>query len=237
MSIEELFKNGYTIIPSLITEETCDKLKRNLDSRFNEDLPYNYSKGHYQIHLPDSLQDFPGEIVLNATIHKILRNVFGASYYMYSYTCNANIAPEHQPYHMDCSHFHPIDTIKQFGSPGPPIQIIVNTYLQDTNETNGSFEIVPGSHLFTDFKMGEDGDIDEKYIKKPIKCDLPKGSVIIRDKRTWHRGTKNGSGNVRYMVGTSYSMNHYKLGNVRFKKECEDVLYDPPFSSWNLDFV
>ena len=180
MSIEELFQNGYTIIPSLITEETCDKLKRNLDSRFNEDLPYNYSKGHYQIHLPDSLQDFPGEIVLNDTIHNLLRNVFGASYYMYSYTCNANIAPEHQPYHMDCSHFHPIDTIKQFGSPGPPIQIIVNTYLQDTNETNGSFEIVPGSHLFTDFKMGEDGDIDEKYIKKPIKCDLPKGSVITR---------------------------------------------------------
>jgi len=138
---------------------------------------------------------------------------------------------------MDCSHFHPIDTIKKFGSPGPPIQIIVNTYLQDTNETNGSFEIVPGSHLFTDFKMGEDGDIDEKYIKKTIKCNLPKGSVIIRDKRTWHRGTKNDSENVRYMVGTSYSMNHYKLSNIRFKKECEDMLYDAPFSTWNLDFV
>lgn len=237
MSIEELFENGYTIIPSLISEETCDKLKRNLDNRFNEDLPSNYSKGHYQIHLPDSLHDFPREIILNDTIHELLRNVFGSSYYMYSYTCNANIAPEHQPYHMDCSHFHPIDTIKKFGSPGPPIQIIVNTYLQDTNETNGSFEIVPGSHLFTDFKMGEDGDIDEKYIKKTIKCNLPKGSVIIRDKRTWHRGTKNDSEHVRYMVGTSYSMYHYKLSNIRFKKECEDMLYNAPFSTWNLEYV
>ena len=236
MSIEELFKNGYTIIPSLINEETCDKLKNNLDNRFDEDLPYNYFKGHYQINLPNSLEDFPEEIVLNNKIHNLLQNALGKNYYMYSYTCNANIASEHQPYHMDCSHFHPIDAIKIFGSPGPPIQIIVNTYLQDTDETNGSFDIVPKSHLFTDFEMGEDGEINEKYIKNYIRCNLPKGSVIIRDKRTWHRGTKNISGKVRYMVGTSYSMNWYKLGNLTFKKECEEILYDAPFSTWNLDF-
>ena len=49
MSIEDLFENGYTIIPNLITEETCDKLKCNLDNRFNEDLPYNYCKGHHRL--------------------------------------------------------------------------------------------------------------------------------------------------------------------------------------------
>ncbi len=236
MSIEELFRNGYTIIPSLINEETCDKLKNNLDNRFGEDLPYNYFNGHYQINLPNSLEAFPEEIVLNNKIHNLLQNALGKNYYMYSYTCNANVASEHQPYHMDCSHFHPIDAIKIFGSPGPPIQIIVNTYLQDTDETNGSFDIVPKSHLFTDFEMGEDGEISEKYIKNSVRCNLPKGSVIIRDKRTWHRGTKNISGKVRYMVGTSYSMNWYKLGNLTFKKECEEILYDAPFSTWNLDF-
>jgi len=251
MSIKELFENGYTIIPSLISEETCDKLISNLDERFNEDLSYNYSKGHYQIHLPDGLEDFPKEIVLNDTIHNLLQNIFGKNYYMYSYTCNANIASDNQPYHMDCSHFHPIDTIKQFGSPGPPVQIIVNTYLQDTDELNGSFDIVPGSHLFTDFEIDEEGEINEKYIKKDVRCNLPKGSVIIRDKRTWHRGTKNrgtknrgtknrgtknNSGKVRYMVGTGYSMNWYQLNRLTFKKECEDTLYNAPFSIWNLDF-
>jgi hypothetical protein len=47
MSTDELFKQGYTIIPSLISEEVCDKLKLYLDKNFNEDLSYNYSKGHY----------------------------------------------------------------------------------------------------------------------------------------------------------------------------------------------
>ena len=236
MSVEELYKQGYTVIPSLISEETCDKLKEYLDNNFNEDLPYNYSKGHYQIHLPNNLENFPEEIVLNKNIHNLLREVFGNSYYMYSYTCNANLAKEDQPYHMDCSHFHPIETIKKFGSPGPPIQIIINIYLEDTNEKNGSFDIVPGSHLFTDFEMSEEGDINKKYIKQSIRCNFPKGSVIIRDKRTWHRGTNNSSGKVRYMVGTGYSLNWYKLGRLKFNKELESVLYDSPFSNWNLDF-
>ena len=237
MSHEELFKNGYTIIPSLISEDSCNKLKEYLNQNFNENLPYNYSKGHYQIHLPNNLDYFPEEMVFNEKIHDLLKHVFGNSYYMYSYTCNANLASEHQPYHMDCSHFHPIDTIKKFGSPGPPIQVIVNIYLQDTDEQNGSFDIVPGSHLFTDFKLDEDGRIDNKFIHNTVRCNLPKGSVIIRDKRTWHRGTKNTSEKVRYMVGTGYSLNWYKLGNLRFKKDCEAILCGAPFSSWNLDFI
>tara|TARA_B100000073_G_scaffold314201_1_gene289196 strand:+ start:3350 stop:4066 length:717 start_codon:yes stop_codon:yes gene_type:complete len=237
MSVEELFREGYTIIPSLISEDTCNKLKRYLDLKFNENLPYNYSEGHFQIHLPNDLDNFPEEIVFSNEIHNLLKDVFGKSYYMYSYTCNANLANEDQPYHMDCTHFHPIDTIKKFGSPGPPIQIVVNIYLQHTDEVNGSFEIVPKSHLFTDFEMDEDGRIDNKFIQNTTRCNLPKGSVIIRDKRTWHRGTRNTSEKVRYMVGFGYSLNWYKLGNLKFKKECESILCDTPFSIWNLDFI
>ena len=150
---DKLYKDGYVILPSLINEETCDKLYKYLDNEFNqkkqighcsyEDLPYNYHKGHYQINLPKSVQDFPNEIVFNNRIHDVIEEVFGKSYYLYSYTCNANLAQENQPYHMDCTHFHPINTIKKFGSPGPPLQLIVNIYLQDTDESNGSFEIVP----------------------------------------------------------------------------------------------
>ena len=157
------------------------------------------------------------------------------NYYMHSYTCNANLAEEHQPYHMDSTHFHPIETIKKFGSPGPPVQIIVNVYLQDTDESNGSFDIVPGSHLFTNFDMDENGIIDNKYIDKSVRCNYPKGTVIIRDKRTWHRGTKNTSKNVRYMIGTGYSLNWYKLGHIRFDSDCKDIFYDAPFSTWNID--
>jgi len=238
MSIQDLYKKGYTVLPSLISGETCDKLAAYLNKSIEEsgDLPYNYIKGHDQLRLPSKGEDIPEEIVLNDKIHGILREVFGKSYYLYSYTCNANRASRDQPFHMDCTHFHPISTIRDFGSPGPPVQIIVNTYLQDTDESNGSLEMVPESHLNTYFEMGEDGEIEDKYIGKTQRCNFPKGSVIIRDKRTWHRGTKNPSGKARYMVGTSYAMNWYKLSDLTFDASAEEILYDVPFSTWNIRY-
>ena len=119
--------------------------------------------------MPNDYENFPEEIVFNKKIHNILGSIFGKGYYLYSYTCNANEAKEHQPYHMDCSHFHPIETIKKFGSPGPPIQIIVNIYLQDTDESNGSFEIVPESHKFTNFEIDDEGRIPKKYIENSVR--------------------------------------------------------------------
>lgn len=232
--VEEIFVSGYAVIPGLISPETCDKLKEWLDSRFNTDLPYNYTPGHYQIHLPRSATDFPEEFVMNETLHSVVKEILGKNYYLYSYTCNANLADVDQPYHMDCSHLHSLKTIKKFGSPGPPHQIICNLYLQDTDESNGSLDMVPKSHLEMDFEIDEEGRIDEKWVKNPSRCNFTKGSVVIRDKRTWHRGTRNSSGNVRYMVGCSYSSHWQKLGSLTFEPDCEQFFYSAPFSTHNL---
>ena len=234
--MEDLFKNGYVIFPSYISNKTCDKLKSHLEKKFNYDLPYNYYKGHYQLHLPIDKDNIPTEILFDKKINNLLKNVLGESYYMYSYTCNANIAKQNQPYHMDCSHFHTQETIKKFGSPGPPHHIIVNTYLEDTNVNNGSFDIVPESHLTTDFEIDDEGKIDEKYIVNNVRCNYPKGTVIIRDKRTWHRGTKNNTNNVRYMIGMGFSSKWFKSNNLDFSNDSKDLFYDAPFSIWNINF-
>ena len=236
IKVKELFENGYTILPSLISEKTCNKLKNYLDSKFNTELPYNYYKGHYQIHLPNYRDEIPSEILFNENIHNIVEYALGKNYHLYSYTCNANLADNNQPYHMDCSHFHSQDTIKLFNSPGPPHHIIVNVYLEDTNEANTSFNIVPGSHLFTDFEIDEDGIIDNKYINKTFRCNLPKGSVIIRDKRTWHRGTINYTINPRYMVGFGYSSKWFKSNELKFSKDSEELFFNANFSIWNINF-
>lgn len=255
MSIEELFRDGYTVIPSLIDAQLCDTMKEALSTKHNEDSPYNYNPYHRYTRLYDNAKHFPTDIVCNDKIHDLLKQVFGSGYYMYSFMANVMTYDtdeknqpicEEQPYHMDCTHFHPLAAIKAFGSPGPPMQIIVNTYLQDTDETNGSLEIIPGSHLWTDFEMGEDGEIDPKYfdISKTVRCNLPKGSVIIRDKRTWHRGTKIAHDQIseypgalnRYMVGTSYALNWYKLGKLRFHSDCKPILDNVPFSNWNIEY-
>ena len=69
MSVEELFQKGYTTLPSLISKESCNKLKDELDARFHPNLSYNYLPGHYQIHLPKDKDNFPEEILFQSKIH------------------------------------------------------------------------------------------------------------------------------------------------------------------------
>ena len=236
MSTSELYNQGYTILHDVIGHETCDTLRRNLSSRFGNNLPFNFEPGHYQLKLPDTMDNLPIEIIMSPTIHKFIQQIFSTNYYMSSLTCNANLAKKNQPYHMDCSHFHSTAAMKGFGSVGPPVQLIVNVYLQDTDEKNGSLEIVPGSHKIVDFEMNEDGIIDEKYVCNSVRCNLSKGSVIIRDKRTWHRGTINHTDEPRYMVGSTYTLNWYRLNHLTFHSDTELFWMTVPFSTWNLEF-
>lgn len=39
------------------------------------------------------------------------------------------------------------------------------------------------------------------------------------------------------MVWISYSLNSYKLGNLKFEKEYEDYFYDSQFSTWNIKYI
>eukprot|EP01084_Bolivina_argentea_P272022 463045_1 len=243
--IHEILHNGYCVLESLIDENSCNKLREYLLTKYNKnksDLSFNYFDGHYQIHLPNDYNNISKNILFNKTIHEILRSILGSSYYLSSYTCNANISKYNQPYHMDCSHFHPLEAIKIMGNCGPPHQIIVNIYLQDTNETNGSFDLIKNSHLVTDFSMDENGIINEKAIDKvkenSVRCNYPKGSVIFRDKRLWHRGTINHSEDVRFMASMTFTSRWLKLDTLPFMYDTQDLFNDDcPFSTWNIEYV
>lgn len=41
----------------------------------------------------------------------------------------------------------------------------------------------------------------------------------------------------KYMIGTSYSIGWYKLGFLKFKKECEEILLNAPFSTFNIEYI
>ena len=143
---------------------------------------------------------------------------------------------------MDCSHFHPLQAIKLMGSCGPPMQIIVNIYLQDTNQENGSFDLLEKSHLITDFSMDENGEIDKESIDKikhqSKRCNYLKGSVIFRDKRLWHRGTINNTDNVRFMISMTFTSKWLKLNTLPFDYDTQDLFNtECPFSTWNIEYV
>jgi len=127
------------------------------------------------------------------------------------------------------------------GNCGPPYQIIANFYLEDVDESNGSLEVIPRSHQETDFELDDEGRLSERVLrdKESVCCNGKRGTIILRDKRTWHRGTPNPSKKVRFMIGCTYTSSLINLGGnkLRFNKDSIDLFETMPFDKWNIEFV
>ncbi len=95
-----------------------------------------------------------------------------------------------------------------------PSCIEVNIYLNDNGVSpeNGSTEIWPGTHVFTEkdhINHGR-GWIKKSALNKrarvcpPIQPTIPKGSLMLRDFRLWHAGMPNPSEGLRIMLSFMY---------------------------------
>src|SRR5262250_417992 len=75
----------------------------------------------------------------------------------------------------------------------------------DFTEENGSTEVWPGTHLIVD-----DGPEDGKALEgraaqmASVRTNVPVGSLILRDLRTWHRGMPNDADHPRTMLAIVY---------------------------------
>ena len=108
----------------------------------------------------------------------------------------------------------------QIRIPRPRPAYGVSTFwaIDDTTETNGATEIIPGSHLWGD------GELDDSLLIKSydpalkeltvdedlqprddaIKVTMPAGSLMISKGTMWHRGGANRSENSRLLVTPQY---------------------------------
>lgn len=79
-----------------------------------------------------------------------------------------------------------------------PVCVELNTYLQDITVDNGSTELWPGTQNTTEDDLVPHGRgwIKPALFNKrartdpPIRPDLPKGTIVMRDLRLWHAGSK-----------------------------------------------
>ena len=112
---------------------------------------------------------------------------------------------------------------KEAGDPRWPhdaTQVVVNFSNADVGKWNGATEIWPGSHAVQEVaalenqagKAGEGGaatiqelaDLRRESVP-PVAAAIPRGGVLIRDARLWHRGIHNPDKQPRHMVAVCYS--------------------------------
>lgn len=113
-----------------------------------------------------------------------------------------------------------------------PFGYCVNINLIDTDPTNGSTELWPGSHLesVTGTDLRETLTPDQERVRPelvearrrvcpPVRLGLGRGAVVIRDFRLWHAGVPNlrvgeGEGEARIMLVVCFFARWWRSGLV-----------------------
>ena len=96
--------------------------------------------------------------------------------------------------------------------PHPPQRLFFNFGLFEMSPVNGSTELWPGTHcdLALAGPKGQRGFSpqllqERRALAPPVQLVVPRGGLVVRDVRCWHRGMPNRSPTPRHMLGIGYN--------------------------------
>ncbi len=206
---EKINKDGYIVLPDLITSEECDFYKTELERCYNEYAPKyagsQNSTGHglenksqekvvYNLHNKglEWYKLFSHPAVLNILDGMLMEGSYNNAepYYMYNNSARCPLKGNPgQQLHLDSR------------LPGMNYCLVANVIwlIDDFTEQNGATRVYPGSHKFMSFT--ENGKIYDEEILITGK----KGSVLIFNANLWHGGGPNFDGSSRWALALGYA--------------------------------
>jgi hypothetical protein len=177
------------------------------DSRLhsNEKLGINFSPeggnhdfNRWNMHLPSRSDYINDNLIASPEIMAVLDPIFGES------MSNFMIASD-TPF--------PRSGFQSAHQDFPRFAVTVNIPLVDVTPDNGPLEVWPGSHEWSEVNAspgGGSGRLTETGLRQvlekvqPIRPELKRGDVLIRDHRLVHRGTANVTDSPRPMLAIWY---------------------------------
>jgi hypothetical protein len=196
--VNEFHKNGFVILQNAIPVETIDKYHTKLQADAlqkldDPNLTYNAgnnSNTNFSFSPPLSKEWLLEDIWANKHAAAIMEAIFGLPQLAYANTIVDLQTTDRQAVHCD-----------SYGTLGSfPLCIEVSIYLGDVSAETGAPELWPGSHKGWTVKdqlpHGRGWIKSSAFSRRakfapPVQPEIPKGSVILRDLRTWHAGMGN----------------------------------------------
>jgi hypothetical protein len=201
-------RDGFVVLQDVVDADGLDllagRMLADVDTIMRQEPPpYQFVNGHIQHDPPPMRPYLLRDLYYNEAVIEVARQVLGDGLKMVGVTGNTNMPGSlQQPLHVDSGHLW-----RGLQEPHPTCQLVVNIAPQDVGPDNGATQLWPGSHL-DDAVFRQDASIvvsavqeqTRRQIAAPIQLSLPRGSVLIRDMRLWHRGMPNKSQTPRPMV-------------------------------------
>ena len=187
--------------------------------------------GHVQHNPPPRAADLHPEIFANPIALAVARALLGSAVNLSLYTGNTMLGhtARGQPLHWDEHQLWP-----GLSEAPPAASLTINIPLVDVTVDNGALELWPGTHR--DVRSGDrthDGLlVPEEWVEArravvpPVRVRVPKGALLLRDGRVWHRGTTNSTPHPRPMVAIVYTAWWFRPLAIDFYPDAEPVLRD-----------
>lgn len=216
IAAEQVRRNGYVVLASVLSEEQIQELRAAFDplfEKYTEEKGYNTGTARAQMFLPFTEPFCKDAIIANPMALSIIDEVLGSdcrcTYFASDTACPGS---DYQNVHSDLPPLFP-----ELGVGLPPYSLVLNIPLVDVTEENGPLEIWPGgSHLDPDNTKHTDiaGEtVSAAKFMHSEKVLMPAGSMVIRDMRMWHRGTPNQSSAWRTNLAFIYNREWYGAGS------------------------
>ena len=194
--LERIDRDGYTIIPDVLSKDDADSLVADLerlDRELGIDFASNDFEGRKTRRIYNLLVHGPRyqAIPVHPRVLPVVDGVLDPGCLVSSLSSIAIHPGERaQPIHAD-------DQLLPL--PKPHVPTVCNTMwaLTDFSERNGATRLIPGTHK-SDANPRYGADYDS------IAAEMPKGSVLVWHGSLWHGGGANQSDAVRVGIAMNY---------------------------------
>ncbi|MCZ6681376.1 MAG: phytanoyl-CoA dioxygenase family protein [Candidatus Poribacteria bacterium] len=244
-AVEAIRTDGYVILENVVSyahlDLLCEKMDADLQTLMTASvLPINFVKGHLQQDPPPFAPYVFRDVVANPFVVQVTRELLGDGLFNSFYSGNTNCPGSGtQPVHVDLGQLW-----RGLKVAHPAMSLVVNVAPMDVTEHNGSIELWPRSHLDTNVALDDATiKVDERLVEArrqfapPVRGNVKKGSMLIRDMRLWHRGMPNHSDRPRQMIAMIHHIHWFRRGKpIKFNRGCEAAFENSDLDA-NVEFT
>ena len=209
-AVREVRENGVTVLENAVPITLVDELRveflkavdelMRLDAAKTEVNTSPFRKNRIRMDLPFRAPFISPNILTNVFAMPIVEQIVGEDCRMFYFSADAPMpGSDYQAVHGDYAPFYPESDVVL-----PISALVVNYPLVNVTEANGPLEAWPNTHLTPEKNYTGTYVQDMAKETAPVKMLTPKGSLIIRDIRMWHRGTPNVSDEIRPNLALIY---------------------------------
>jgi len=218
-AVNAVCKFGFVILSNVVEHDHLDAIRERMTVDSQKLISAGkwggagYVRGHFQQGPPPFAPYLFQDIVSNHFAIQVTHAILGDGLYNCFYSSNTNTPKSDiQPLHLDSHHLWGNLSVAH-----PASSLAINIPLIELNEGNGSTEIWPCSHLVPinpshiseihrPGYISEDLATKQRSVVPPIRANIPKGGILIRDMRMWHRGVPNNSTEIRHMIAMIHNI-------------------------------